>query len=121
MKTLAERLKISREESGLTQTELAGKAKLKNQSIIGSLETGHRKNSSHIPAIARALGVEALWLAEGKGKKEPMSEVNPRIALLNKLLEDHPEVADYVVTEAIKNVDSIVKLLKKTEGTNGTK
>lgn len=69
METLADRLKKAREEKGMNQTELAKKAHLKNQSIIGSLESGHRKSSSHIPAIAQALGVEALWLADGIGPK----------------------------------------------------
>ena len=69
MENLAIRLKQCREEKDLTQAELAKKAGLKNQSIIGSLESGHRKNSTHIPAIAEALGINALWLSEGKGHK----------------------------------------------------
>ena len=62
MKTLATRLKDRRDELGLTQTELAKRAGLKSQSIIGMLESGEMKNSSHLPAIAKALGVEVLWL-----------------------------------------------------------
>ncbi|MDD3884534.1 MAG: hypothetical protein PHW66_06315 [Gallionella sp.] len=42
--------------------------------------------------------------------------INPRLAHLNKLLEDQP---DYVIDEVIKDVDSLVELLKKTKG-NGT-
>ncbi len=67
MTTVSSRLKELRTELGLSQAELAKRAHLKNQSIIGALESGYRKKSSHIPAIAKALGVEALWLAEGKG------------------------------------------------------
>jgi len=33
------------------------------------LESGDRKRSSHLPAIARALGVEVLWLQYGEGPK----------------------------------------------------
>lgn len=79
--TVAARLKECREEAGLTQTELAKKARLKSQSIIGSLESGHRKTSSHIPAIAEALGVEPLWLADGRGAKRTV-----RIASETELL-----------------------------------
>jgi phage repressor protein C with HTH and peptisase S24 domain len=68
MNTLAERLKQSRKEAGLSQDELATGIG-KNQSIIGGLESGHRKTSSYIPSIASVLGVEPLWLAEGKGPK----------------------------------------------------
>lgn len=69
MSTYAERLAEARKASGMTQTELARAAGLKNQSIIGSLETGYRKSTSYTPALANALGVSALWLAEGKGPR----------------------------------------------------
>lgn len=73
MDTLAIRLKTCREEACLTQTGLAKLAHLKNQSIIGSLESGHRKSSSYIPVIAQVLGVDSVWLATGKGRKEPQT------------------------------------------------
>lgn len=69
MNTLAERLKSCREDAGLTQAELTKKARLKNQSIIGGLESGSRKTSSHTPLIANALGVNTLWLSNGIGDK----------------------------------------------------
>lgn len=69
MSELAERLFDARKEAGLTQSELAKLAKLKNQSIIGSLESGARKASTYIPKIAAVLGVESLWLATGNGPK----------------------------------------------------
>lgn len=76
METLAKRLAETRESLGLTQGQLAKKAGLKNQSIIGMLESGQRKNSAHIPSIADALGVNAMWLSNGSGEKnksEPAS------------------------------------------------
>lgn len=69
MKTLAERLIAAREGKGWTQPELARAAGVKNQSSIGMLESGARKSSSYIPAIANALNISALWLAEGKGPR----------------------------------------------------
>lgn len=79
MTTVAHRLKELRASLDLTQAELAKRAHLKNQSIIGALESGARKKSSHIPAIAKALGVEAFWLAEGKGPKHGGSVVHHEI------------------------------------------
>ncbi len=74
MKTLASRLSEARQNAGLTQADLAKLAGLKNQSIIGSLESGYRKTSSYIPAIAQALGVSALWLSDGRGPRHPGGE-----------------------------------------------
>lgn len=69
MDTLAIRLRTTREavEPKLTQAGLAKKAGC-STALIGNLETG-QATSAKIPAIANALGVEALWLAEGKGLK----------------------------------------------------
>lgn len=78
MESLATRLAAARVEARLTQTELAKVAGLKNQSIVGSLESGYRKNSSHTPALAAALGVNALWLAEGRGPRHPGDPPEPR-------------------------------------------
>jgi phage repressor protein C with HTH and peptisase S24 domain len=70
MDTLATRLLEARTDAGMTQAELARAAKLRNQSIIGALEASTRKDSTHIPAIAAALGVSALWLSRGIGQKK---------------------------------------------------
>lgn len=69
MNTLSERLKSARNELGVSQEKLVNMAGLKNQSIIGSLESGYRKDSTYIPRIADALGINALWLSTGKGEK----------------------------------------------------
>lgn len=69
MTTFAERLLSCRIALNMTQAELARAAGLKNQSIIGSLETGYRKSTSYTPALAAALGVSALWLSTGKGDR----------------------------------------------------
>lgn len=64
---LKDRLARERIARKLSQTQLAARAGLKNQSIIGMLESGARKKSGYLPQIAHALGVDALWLASGKG------------------------------------------------------
>lgn len=72
METLASRLKSARDEAGLSQEELAAKVGM-TRGGIGHLETGRRDGSTHLPKIADALGVNALWLAEGKGPKSAKS------------------------------------------------
>jgi phage repressor protein C with HTH and peptisase S24 domain len=68
MKTIAERLTDARKKREWTQQELANMAKV-SQAAIGHLEAGTRKTSRSITLIAEALGVEPLWLAEGKGPR----------------------------------------------------
>lgn len=77
MKTLAERLIAERESRGISQPELAAKAKI-SQSFIGALETGRQKSSGWLPEIAYALGLQAMWLKTGIGPKE----INPRLNTL---------------------------------------
>ena len=89
METLAKRLKHARAQTSLNQTQLAKKAGLKNQSIIGSLESGHRKSSAYIPAIAQALGVSAIWLATGRGPMHNSGEgLIPEVSEFDRKLWD---------------------------------
>lgn len=71
MQTFAERLKNCREEKGLTKKALAKLAGVKSPSTLTEMENGENHNSPQIPAIANALGVEALWLQHGAGPKLP--------------------------------------------------
>lgn len=114
MDTLAQRLVAKREALGLSQQELAKKAKLKSQSIIGMLESGARKSSSHIPAIANALGVESLWLSSGIGpesrssaKTYELSEAAMKIALLVNAMSEEKQIAmlNFLTAEQIRTDD----------------
>lgn len=66
MKTLAQRLTWAREQKALTQEALA-KLSGVSQSTIGNLESGLRLKARNILEIAQALGVDAMWLANGQG------------------------------------------------------
>lgn len=70
MKTFAERLLSAREAAGLTQVELATRAKVSPGSI-GNYESGFRRNARELLSIAAALGVNAVWLKTGKGLCNP--------------------------------------------------
>lgn len=83
--TPAQRLIWAREKKELTQEALAKLVGVR-QSTIGNLETGYRKSAKHIAKIAEVLGVDALWLVEGKGQPTregragaPATEAAPRL------------------------------------------
>lgn len=67
MSTLAERLKQARRHAGLTQKDLAAAARV-SQPVISQIEKGENLQSVHLVAFAHACGVNAIWLAEGKGE-----------------------------------------------------
>lgn len=66
MTTLAQRIKLARSHARLTQKALADKAGVE-QPAVSQLETGKSLKSAHLPVIAQACGVNALWLATGQG------------------------------------------------------
>lgn len=70
--TIADRLKLAREQSGLNQHDLAKRAGV-SQGTIGNIESGLRKQPRGLLGIAKALNVNPLWLSEGTG---PMRESN---------------------------------------------
>ncbi|MBY0240312.1 MAG: helix-turn-helix domain-containing protein [Burkholderiaceae bacterium] len=79
MRTLAERLawarkeKTDRDGADFTQTDLATKAGV-SQGAIGHLESGRTVTSRSITSIAKALDVDPIWLAEGKGTPYPTTQ-----------------------------------------------
>ncbi|WVN03753.1 helix-turn-helix transcriptional regulator [Burkholderia multivorans] len=64
--TYGKRLRAARKDARLTQKQLADKVGLK-QATISELENDEYDGSAKTAAIADVLGVNALWLAEGKG------------------------------------------------------
>ncbi|MBS8942800.1 helix-turn-helix domain-containing protein [Escherichia coli] len=74
--SLADRVKQKRIELGLTQTEAAEKAGIKQQSWQ-SIEDGKTLKPRNIIGIAKALRCDAEWLVNG-GHFMPFSEVSSR-------------------------------------------
>lgn len=64
--SFADRLRIARKASGLTQQEVAGKVGIK-QSTLSGLEKGASLSSTFTPKLAHVYGVNARWLATGEG------------------------------------------------------
>ncbi|ELY5947101.1 helix-turn-helix transcriptional regulator [Cronobacter sakazakii] len=65
MKNLSERLKKKRLERNMTQTELASKAGVKQQSIQ-LIEAGVTQRPRFLFEIAQALDCDPLWLQYGR-------------------------------------------------------
>jgi transcriptional regulator with XRE-family HTH domain len=75
MYTLADRLVDARAKKGISQEKLAELAGV-SQSTIGNLESGTRATARRLPQIAAALGVSAIWLAEGTGPRDGAGSAN---------------------------------------------
>lgn len=67
MKTLGERLRWSRDDAEMTYKQVSEKAGI-SITVIHRLETGALKGTTHIFALADAVGVDARWLATGEGE-----------------------------------------------------
>ncbi|AWY99580.1 putative HTH-type transcriptional regulator [Rhodobiaceae bacterium] len=72
-----ERIKIAREEAGLSVAALSRRTGNITASAISQLESGQSKGAKpdNLVALSKALGVEVVWLATGEGpmKKGPRS------------------------------------------------
>lgn len=76
MKTLRDRMKLARTEANVSQGALAKMLGI-GQSTIASIENGRNQSSGHLVQIALALGVNPVWLADGKGKMRDPAHAIP--------------------------------------------
>lgn len=95
METIGQRVRLRREELGLSQGELASLVG-KRQQNIEQLENGRVGQPRYLTALARALRVELAWLEKGEGPKEtaqpPLTTRHLRVlALLDQLPDDRQE------------------------------
>lgn len=74
---LKDRLKYARKRAGLTQSELAERAGIK-QASVSEIERGLSRTSGHLVRIAAICNVDVLWLSEGIG--EPHEGVGTEIS-----------------------------------------
>ncbi|WP_369065330.1 XRE family transcriptional regulator [Burkholderia gladioli] len=96
MRSLAQRLRETRDEQSLSQADLGTRAGV-SQSTIANIESGRNQGSKHLMAIARALGVSAEWLESEQGPKEAgAADAQPMPYKLpenkgNVLVWEHPD------------------------------
>lgn len=78
MSTLGSRLKACRKESGLKQEAVCARVGI-SQGTLSELENDKYPTSSFVPHFAILYGVEAMWLAEGRGSKIRSSAKNKEL------------------------------------------
>jgi SOS-response transcriptional repressor LexA len=88
MSTLAERIKSARNHARLTQKALALKAGVE-QPVISQLETGKNLQSAHLPKIAHACGVSAIWLSENIGPMISAAGSGPNVGDARQPVESY--------------------------------
>lgn len=72
--TLGQRLRAARRHCGLTQVQLAKLAEVQ-QSDVSKVERGASGTTRGIARLARALGVDALWLERGVGSRPKWADL----------------------------------------------
>ena len=89
MKTLSARLNYILRSKGISQSELARRIGIKQQSI-SLICSGKSAASRYTPQISEALEVNAHWLATGRGEQgwqldnvTPAPEANSRVPIIN--------------------------------------
>ena len=106
MTTLSERMKSAREAAGLTQDALAKRAHC-GQTTIASIENGRNEGATPLPMLAHVLGVEALWLAEGKGPRRREGYRALHDATANELL-----MPSFVLATADQEIGAVVQIMR---------
>lgn len=107
--TIGQRIKESRLAIQLTQGELAKKVGIR-QPTLSELERGDSTGSSYLPAIAAALGVNALWLQTGKGTKHPITSISAKEMLLIVAYRDATEEGKTFIEMACESAPKVRRL-----------
>ena len=97
MTSVGERIKERRKELSMKQIDLARRVGI-TQATLSQLENDPKQRTREVAKLAAALGVNALWLAEGKGAKHPdgtvvmlQQEIPPKVLRLAERLLLLPE------------------------------
>lgn len=77
METFGQRLMIAMDKEGVNQSELAKLIGISQPSVQYLCKTG--SGSKHLTKIAKALNVNADWLATGAGSSEACNEKAPPV------------------------------------------
>lgn len=99
MTTLSDRLKKSRKNAGLTQSAIAQAVGI-TQPTYQALESGKVTKTSHLLEIARALKVNAHWLATGEGEM-----IGTQVAYKGALADYEPSTSTVELVETLKEME----------------
>ena len=100
---LAGKLKLLLEQHGLTQSQLAKKTGV-SQNTISKIASGRTQNSRHLPAIAKAFELSVEELLDEKDHPPP--EISPTKARLLRKIEN---ANDSALCDIENAVDAIIK------------
>lgn len=91
--TIGERVKRARQHAGINQRELA-KAIGISQPSLSELERGESRSSAYLVQIASACGIDATWLATGKGEMTAAIKEAPKQYQVHELEIHDTEVVE---------------------------
>ena len=123
MSTLGNRLRACRKGSGYTQTDVCARIGIK-QGTLSELENDKYPTSSYVPHFAKLYGVEAMWLATGRGPKDiqeartyKLSDTALRIAIAISDMPQETQVLVEAVVTAMqsKQLDTVVSEIKQIQ------
>ncbi|VTP13196.1 HTH-type transcriptional regulator PrtR [Phytobacter ursingii] len=104
MNTLADRLKLAMLNAGSTQSELALRVGV-SQGAIQKLTSGKAQSSGKIVDIAKALGVDPVWLSTGEGGMGPATTPEQRLYGIKSWDHETPLDEDEVEVPYLKDIE----------------
>lgn len=113
METFGDRLAKARGEAGLTQTQLAKKVGV-SQTTVSDIERGRNAGSGDAARFAETLGVNALWLSEGRGAMRAAD--TPRADRVRESAS--PAYATAHVTQHSPEIEIVVSLMREMSKQN---
>ncbi|HBQ8141536.1 TPA: XRE family transcriptional regulator [Klebsiella quasipneumoniae] len=104
MNTLADRLRLAMGYAGTTQSELAFRVGV-SQGAIQKLTSGKALSSGKIVDIAKALGVDPIWLSTGEGGMGPAKTPEQRLYGIDPWDKKTPIESDEVEVPYLKDIE----------------
>ncbi|WP_038344350.1 LexA family protein [Acinetobacter sp. A47] len=103
---LKDRLKEARKRAKKSQKDVVAAVGI-TQSALSQLETGLVSSSSHLPSIAKFLGVDAYWLQTGQGRAEPDSSQLENSINISPVQAKMAPVLSWVQAGVFTNVQAV--------------